>query len=84
MSAKPKSVTRLHAASHIQDSRPRSERKLLTLPECAQELSCSVRFLQLEIERGRLVATRLSNRLLRVRDRDWQAYLDRGATRKIG
>lgn len=59
----------------------RPERRLLNLDECAAELGCCRRFLELEIGRGRLVAIRLSNRLLRVRDADWQAYLAAGVTK---
>lgn len=56
-------------------------KSLWTLPELASEAQVCRRFLELEIARGRLRATRLSN-LVRVRERDWQAYLDAGATTK--
>ena len=54
-------------------------RSLWTLAELAAEASVCRRFLELEITRGRLVAIRISNRV-RVRERDWQAYLNAGAT----
>jgi len=52
---------------------------LWTLDELALEASVCRRFLELEIERGRLVAVRLSNRI-RVRNSDWEKYLNAGAT----
>lgn len=56
-----------------------ARKSLWTLPELADEAQVCRRFLELEIGRGRLIAIRISNRV-RVRDRDWQAYLNAGAT----
>jgi hypothetical protein len=54
---------------------------LFTLPELAAESSVSRRFLEMEITRGRLVAVRMSTRVLRVRSMDWDHYLNDCATR---
>ena len=52
-------------------------RRLWTLPELAAEAGVCRRFLELEATRGRLTVVRMSNRV-RVRERDWQAYLSAG------
>lgn len=54
-------------------------RRLWTLDELATEAQVCRRLLELEIGRGHLRAVRISNRV-RVRDDDWRAFLDRGAT----
>jgi hypothetical protein len=58
----------------------RSSRALMSLGECAQDAAVSRRFLENEIARQRLVALRLSSRVLRVRRSEWEKYLDAGAT----
>lgn len=55
-------------------------RSLHTLDELAAEAGVSRRFLEMEITRRRLVAIRMSSRVLRVRDYDWQKYLSNHAT----
>lgn len=50
-------------------------RPLLNLVEAAGEAGVSYRFLQMEIARGRLVAVRLSTRVVRIRRDDWDRYL---------
>jgi hypothetical protein len=55
-------------------------RSLMTLPQCAYEAGVSRRFLELEIQRGRLRAIKMSNRICRVRLSDWERYLDSSAT----
>ncbi len=59
---------------------PRDERRLFTLKEIAKEAGCSLRFLQLEIARGRLRANKLGGKLVRVTATAWAEYLARGAT----
>lgn len=56
-------------------------RRLWTLEELATEAQVCRRFLELEISRGRLRVTRLSNRV-RVRNTDWERYLEAGASGK--
>jgi hypothetical protein len=53
---------------------------LFTLPELATESNVSRRFLEMEISRGRLVAVRMSTRVLRVRSTDWDRYLSNCTT----
>ncbi len=55
-------------------------RALLSLAEAAEEAGVSYRFLQLEISRRRLVAVRLSNRIVRIRRVDWERYLANNLT----
>jgi len=50
-------------------------RPLLNMAEAAREAGVSYRFLQMEIARGRLVAVRLSTRVVRIRRGDWDRYL---------
>jgi excisionase family DNA binding protein len=53
---------------------------MMTLPECAAEAGVSRRFLEKEIERGRLRAIKPSSRIVRVRRSDWEQYLNSSAT----
>jgi hypothetical protein len=55
-------------------------RKMMTLPECADEAGVSRRFLEKEICRGRLRAIKPSSRVCRVRRADWEDYLSEAAT----
>ncbi len=55
-------------------------RSVLTLDEAAADADVCYRFLQMEIQRGRLVATRLSARIVRIRRADWETYLSDNAT----
>jgi hypothetical protein len=55
-------------------------RELITLADLAREANTSTRFLQKEIQRGKLRALRLSPRLTRVRRADYERYLDGKAT----
>lgn len=50
---------------------------VLTLPQVAEFLSCSRRFVEFEIQRGNLPAARLSNRCIRIRRSDLERYLER-------
>ncbi len=59
---------------------PACRARMLTLPECATEAQVSRRFLEMEISRGRLRATKLSNRICRVRGSDWERYLEEAGT----
>ncbi len=49
-----------------------NKRMVLTLPEIAQELAVSRRFVEMEISRGRIAVIRLSARVVRV---SWQEFL---------
>ena len=53
---------------------------MMSLPECAAEAGVCRRFLEMEIKRGRLRATKLSNRICRIRLGDWEKYLNAAAT----
>jgi hypothetical protein len=53
---------------------------LYTIAALAEETGVSRRFLEMEIHRGRLVALRLSTRVIRIRSVDWNDYLSRSAT----
>lgn len=52
-----------------------NRREVLTLPEVASEMSVSRRFIELEINRGRLARIRLSNRVVRVSRAEVNRYL---------
>ena len=52
----------------------------MTVPECAAEAGVSRRFLEKEIERGRLRSIKLSSRICRIRRSDWESYLGEAAT----
>lgn len=61
--------------------RPRMSGELdVILGDLAQEAGVSRRFLEVEIARRRLTAVRLSSRVLRVRQADWQRYLEQNST----
>lgn len=51
-----------------------SERRAFSVPELSEQYGLSVRFLRLEIERGNIPVTKLSRRVLVMRE-DWDAYL---------
>jgi hypothetical protein len=55
-------------------------RGLLTIDQAAAEAGVSRRFLQLEIERGRLAVSRLSSRVVRIRRSAWESYISRNET----
>lgn len=76
---KPK--TKSSVAPEGEQSQSASRRTLWTLGELATEAQVCRRFLELEISRGRLRVTRLSNRV-RVRNSDWEKYLEAGASGK--
>lgn len=59
-----------------------TKRGLMTMLDAAQEAGVSRRFLEQEVGRGRLVITRLSNRIVRIRPTDWDAYLNSGLSAK--
>lgn len=58
----------------------RPARSLLTVLEVAAETGVSRRFIEMEIARGRLIAVRLSARVVRIRRSDFESYLAAGAT----
>ena len=60
-----------------------NDRQLLTLKEIAAEAHVSRRFLEMEIQRGRLRAIKLSGSICRVRRSDWETYLAQAATVQI-
>lgn len=49
---------------------------LLTLPEAARKAKASRRFLEKEIKAGRIIATRLGGRCVRIGEMDLQAWFD--------
>lgn len=53
----------------------RYRREVLTLPEIADQMVVSRRFVELEIKRGRLAPIRLSNRVVRVSRAEFVRYL---------
>jgi hypothetical protein len=57
-----------------------ARRSMMTLPECAADAGVCRRFLEMEINRGRLRAIKMSNRICRVRRSDWDRYLEASAT----
>lgn len=50
--------------------------RLLTLDEVARELKVSRRFLEIQAARGRLRRVHLSQRCIRIRRSDLNAYID--------
>jgi hypothetical protein len=72
--------TRTKSLTVNADAPQTSDRGLFSLDEAAAEAGVSYRFLQLEIGRGRLVAVRLSNRIVRIRRADWERYLAKNST----
>jgi hypothetical protein len=52
-----------------------NRKELLTLPQIAYEISVSRRFVEMEISRHRIAATRLSSRVLRVTRTEFNRYL---------
>lgn len=55
---------------------------MMSPAECAKALGASYRFVQAEIARKRLPAIRLSNKLVRIRATDFEAYLSQRSTVK--
>ena len=88
-----KADSAIHERNHVTETndqeRTRSwvsgvpPRAMLTLAECASEAGVSRRFLEKEICRGRLIATKLSTRICRIRRGNWERYLDRAATSQL-
>lgn len=75
MNPRCKSKSKANAASET--ANPAA---LVPLKVLAAESALSYRFLFNEIGRGRLRAIRVSATALRVRRRDWEAYLEERAT----
>ena len=53
---------------------------ILTKREAADYISCSPRYLERQIRAGRLKALKPTGKLLRIRRRDLNAFLESGAT----
>jgi len=53
---------------------------ILTKKEAAEFLRCTVRYLERQIRAGRLRALKQTGKLVRIRVRDLDAFLDSGAT----
>jgi excisionase family DNA binding protein len=51
-----------------------------SVPECAEFLNCSIKFLKDEIDRGNLRARKIGERFIRILPRDLQEWLDKGDT----
>jgi excisionase family DNA binding protein len=53
---------------------------ILTIKQAAQYAICTPRYLQKQIRSGRLKALKPTGKLLRIRRRDLEAFLESGAT----
>jgi excisionase family DNA binding protein len=53
---------------------------ILNKREAAELLGCSVRYIERQIRAGRLRACKLSGKLVRILRRDFDAFLESGAT----
>jgi excisionase family DNA binding protein len=53
---------------------------ILTVPDAAEGVRCSRRFLQYKIATGELPSIRLGRRCVRIRGRDLAAFLEKHAT----
>jgi excisionase family DNA binding protein len=74
------STERRFQTSNIEELAWKRSGKPLTKRELADFLGVSERFLELEVNRGRLRAVRLSHRLLRFRQIDVERWLESSLT----
>ena len=74
------STKRRFLTNNAEESPWKQSSKPLTKRELAGFLGVSERFLELEINRGRLRAVRLSNRLLRFRPMDVERWMESSLT----
>ena len=72
----------LHMATTNKPPAEAANSAILTKPEAAEYIRCTVRYLEHQIRAGRLRACKPTGKLVRIYRRDLDAFLESGASMK--